>query len=166
MPLLILATYATAITLEVVTGGVTPPWPSVMAGVPTWVDAFAISGWACAWARSKVDGERAIAGWALAWGVLEGRRRTGGVFAHAVGLASVAGLAGFQGSRVAVVNPVGAVIGSVIVAVLVVVAIAIAWSGGWTARAMLRRNAGEASGRARVMFVAAPFVVLALRWLG
>ena len=148
MPLLILVTYATAITLEVVTGGVTPPWPSVMAGVPTWVDALA------------------IAGWAFAWGVLEGRRRTGGVFAHAVGLASVAGLAGFQGSRVAVVNPVGAVIGAVIVAVLVVVAIAIAWSGGWAVRAILRRNAGEASGRARAVLLAAPFVVLALRWLG
>jgi hypothetical protein len=148
MPLLILVTYATAITLEVVTGGVTPPWPSVMAGVPTWVDALV------------------IAGWALAWGVLEGRRRTGGVFVHAVGLASVAGLAGFQGSRVAVVNPVGAVIGSVIVAVLVVVAIAIAWTSGWAARAILRRNAGEASGRARAMLRVAPFVVLALRWLG
>ena len=148
MPLVIVVTYATAITLEVVTGGVTPPWPSVMARVPTWVDALAIAGWACA------------------WGVLEGRQRTGGVFAHAVGLASVAGLAGFQGSRVAVVNPVGAVIASVVVAVLVVVAIAIAWSGGWAARAILRRNAGEASGRARAMLLAAPFVVLALRWLG
>lgn len=148
MPLLILVTYATAITLEVVTRGVTPPWPSGMARVPTWVDALAIAGWACA------------------WGALEGRRRIAGVFAHAVGFGSVAGFVGFQGSRVAVVNPGGAVIAAVIVAVLVVVAIAIAWSGGWAVRATLWRNAGEASGRARAMLLAAPFVVIALRWLG
>ena len=145
--LAVLAPYGVALTLEVATGGIVPPWPSLMARVPTWVDALT------------------IAGWAVACGVLGGRRRSAGVLAHVIGLASVAAVAGFQGSRVAVVDPGAAAVASATLAALVVVALAIAWVGGRAVRAIVQHTTGVASGDALTAWLAVPLVVCGLRWL-
>ncbi len=143
----ILVTYGAALTLEVVTGGIAPPWPSLMASVPTWVDALAIGGWA------------------FACGVLGGRRRSAGVLAHAIGVASVAGVVGYHASHVATVDPGAAVVASATLAALVVVALAIVWVGGRAVRAILRRHAVDASGVTLATWLAVPLVVISLRWL-
>ena len=145
--LAVLATYGVALTLEVVTGFMAPPWPSLMASVPTWVDVLAIGGWA------------------FGCGVLGGRRRSAGVLAHAIGVASVAGVVGFQASHVATVDPGAAVVASATLAALVVVALAIAWVGGRAVRAVLRRPAVDAAGAPLATWLAPPLVVIGLRWL-
>ena len=143
--LAVLATYGVALTLEVVTGFGAPPWPSLVASVPTWVDALA------------------IAGWVFACGVLGGRRRSAGVLAHAIGVASVAGVVGFHASHVATVDPGAALVASATLAALVVVALAIVWVGGRAVRTVLRRHAVDASGITVATWLAVPLVVIALR---
>ena len=88
------------------------------------------------------------------------------MLAHAIGVASVAGVVGFHASHVTTVDPGAAVVASATLAALVVVALAIAWVGGRTVRAVLRRPAVDAAGATLTTWLAIPLVVIGLRWLG
>jgi hypothetical protein len=113
--------------------------------VPTWVDVVAIVGW-------SVIG--AVVGWRVLSAPYSG---------HVAGIAAVVATTGYRGSSV---DGMGAMLGA---SVLAVVVIAIAWViwaiAGLTTRRTGRAPSTPAAGLIRV-WVAFPYVVMFLRWLG